>query len=268
MTVPSRHIARQSFNLGWSFPELDLPDRIVAAGRASFRLVECHSPYDWPIGRLKDALDESGARLLSLNVPTGEQGFLGHAAVPGAEAAFQAGIDKALEYAAALDTPMVHVLAGITEPTQEADSRFVANLGRASTTAATDGVTLLIEPLNPHDEPGYFLSGVEQAARLLDRISAPNVKLLFDCYHVGVMQPDVLEMLSEHIDSIGHIQIAAVPSHAEPDEGRLDYCSVYDALDSLGYRGAVGIEYVPRAKTAAGFGWMDRLGIIREEPSE
>src|SRR6187455_1621576 len=64
MTFPSRHIARQSFNLGWSFPELDLPGRIVAAGRSGFRLVECHSPYDWPVELLKGALAESGARLL------------------------------------------------------------------------------------------------------------------------------------------------------------------------------------------------------------
>jgi len=268
MNVASRHIDRQSFNVGWSFPELDLPDRIVAAGRAGFRLVECHSPYDWPIEVLRDALAESGTELLCLNVPTGEQGFLGHAAVEGAEAAFEAGIAKALNYAVALKAPMIHVLAGIADPTPDAEARFVANLRSASIAAAAHEVTLLIEPLNSFDEPGYFLSDIDQAAQLLGRISQPNVKLMFDCYHVGIERADVLALLREHMGSIGHVQIAAVPSHAEPDDGTVDYRTVYDLLDSSGYRGAVGIEYVPRAETAAGFGWMDRLGIVGGDLSQ
>jgi hydroxypyruvate isomerase len=83
-----------------------------------------------------------------------------------------------------------------------------------------------------------------------------NVKIMFDVYHVGVAEGDVLTKLRKFIPQIGHVQIAAVPSRAEPDEGEINYPVIYAELDKLGYSGWVGAEYKPRAGTDEGLGWM------------
>jgi len=84
---------------------------------------------------------------------------------------------------------------------------------------------------------------------------------MFDVYHVGVAEGDVLRKLERHLPIIGHIQIAAVPSRAEPDEGEIAYGEIFKAIDALGYQGWIGAEYKPRADTDSGFTWPARLGV-------
>ena len=96
---------------------------------------------------------------------------------------------------------------------------------------------------------------------IIAAVGRPNVKIMFDCYHVAVMQGDVLKRLERFMPRIGHVQIAAVPSRAEPDEGEIAYPAVFAALDALGYDGWVGCEYKPRGDTDAGLAWIKRLGV-------
>ena len=83
-----------------------------------------------------------------------------------------------------------------------------------------------------------------------------NVKLMFDVYHVGVSEGDILKKLEQFLPHIGHIQIAAVPSRAEPDEGEVRYEVVIEHIDALGYKGWIGAEYKPRAGVEEGLVWM------------
>jgi hydroxypyruvate isomerase len=136
---------------------------------------------------------------------------------------------------------------------------FERNLREAAARAARHGLGLLLEPLNPYDNPGYFYSRVAEAADLVERLALPNVWLQFDCYHVGRVEGDVLAELERHRALIGNVQIAAVPTRAEPDEGTLAYPPIFEALDRLGYAGWVGCEYKPRAGTDAGLGWRGAL---------
>ena len=84
---------------------------------------------------------------------------------------------------------------------------------------------------------------------------------MFDVYHVGVGEGDILTRLQRHMPVIGHVQIAAVPSRAEPDEGEIAYGAVFAALDRLGYDGWVGCEYRPRGGTDEGLRWTASLGV-------
>jgi hydroxypyruvate isomerase len=138
---------------------------------------------------------------------------------------------------------------------------FVKNLREASDKASPHGLMLLLEALNPRDAPDYFYSTQAEAARIREEVGRPNVKLMFDVYHVGVSEGDVLRKLAHYMPVIGHVQIAAVPSRAEPDEGEIDYRTVLAEIDKLGYVGWVGAEYKPRADTDDGLGWMQRLGV-------
>jgi hydroxypyruvate isomerase len=79
---------------------------------------------------------------------------------------------------------------------------------------------------------------------------------MFDCYHTQIMQGDLTRRLETHLDLIGHVQIAAVPSRAEPDEGEINYPEICKALDRFGYSGWIGAEYRPRARTEDGLGWL------------
>jgi hydroxypyruvate isomerase len=117
-------------------------------------------------------------------------------------------------------------------------------------------MTVLIEPINHRDKPGYFLHTIEQAASIIDQVGRGNVKIMFDCYHTQITQGDLTRRLRQYLDLVGHVQIAAVPSRAEPDEGEIDYRDICRSLDRLGYGGWIGAEYKPRGQTEDGLGWL------------
>lgn len=250
---------RFSANLGFLWPELPLLDRIDAAARAGFRAIELHWPYDIPARTLRARAAQHGLAILGLNTPTGSKpGDFGLGAVPGREAEFRGGFGQAIAYATDAGIGAIHVMAGVPPEGQAALARqtFLDNLRAILPAAEKAGVTLLLEPINRKDRPGYFYDRIEDAAGIIAALGSPQVKVMFDCYHVGITEGDVIARLTRHLPIIGHVQIAAVPSRAEPDEGTLDYAQVFDALDHIGYAGWIGAEYKPRAGTDAGLGWM------------
>jgi len=133
---------------------------------------------------------------------------------------------------------------------------MIANVQWAADLAAPHQITLLLEAINPRDKPNYLYS--RQAESNLIRVASKrdNVKLMFDVYHVGVAEGDILKKLEQYLPHIGHIQIAAVPSRAEPDEGEVRYEAVIARIDELGYTGWIGAEYKPRASVEEGLDWL------------
>ncbi|KZM47970.1 TIM barrel protein [Labrenzia sp. OB1] len=246
-----------SANLGFLWNELPLPDAIVAAKDAGFDAVECHWPYDVPADEVRAALKQTGLRMLGLNTRRGNisNGDNGLCAIPGRETEARAAIDEAIAYARAIDTPNIHVMAGFAEG-KEALSTFVKNLRYACDTAAADGITILIEPLNPYDAPGYFLSDTQQAGEIIAEVGKANLKLMFDCYHVGRTEGDVLGRLRKCLPLVGHIQFASVPDRGAPDHGEVDYKTVFAEIAALGWSHPLGAEYKPVEKTEATLGWL------------
>lgn len=95
-----------------------------------------------------------------------------------------------------------------------------------------------------------------EVARIAADVGAPSVKIMFDVYHLSISEGDITRKLERYLPTIGHIQIAAVPTRAEPDEGEIDYHHILATIDRSGYRGWVGCEYLPRAGTDEGLGWI------------
>jgi hydroxypyruvate isomerase len=255
---------RFSANLGFLWPDRPLLARIDAAAAAGFKAIELHWPYDTPAAEVKAAVARHGMALLGINTVVGEPGKdMGLGAVPGREQEFAAAIDQSIAYCLGSGAIAIHAMAGKVPPERLAEGRevLIANLKPAAQKAAAHGLTLLLEPLNQRDAPGYFYSTLEPAAEIIAAVGAPNLKLMFDCYHVGVSQGDILKRLERFMPLVGHIQIAAVPSRGEPDEGEIAYRAVFDEIDRLGYAGWVGAEYKPRAATDAGLGWVKTLGV-------
>jgi len=253
---------RFSANLGFLWTELALPDAIRRAMAAGFDAVECHWPYDADREAVKAALAETGLPMLGLNTRKGsKEGDFGLSAVPGREAEARAAIDEALDYGSAIGAKAVHVMAGKASDPQAADV-FDANLHYACDRAGEAGMTVLLEPLNPRDAAGYFLIGLDKAVAIIERLGRPELKIMFDCYHMQITGGDLLERFKAHRALIGHVQFAAVPSRAEPDEGEIAYHRLLPALAAAGYAGPFGAEYKPRGSTDSGLNW---LADFREE---
>lgn len=250
---------RFSANLGFLWPDRPLLDRVDAAAHSGFKAIELHWPYDVSARKLRQRLTRHGLMLLGINTPAGQrEGDFGLAALPGREDEFLAGFAEALAYANEAGARAIHVMAGVVPPelVPEARATFLANLRQILPQAERVGVTLLLEPINRRDRPGYFYDRIEQAAAIIGELGHPALKIMFDCYHVGVTEGEVIRRMEQFVPLIGHIQIAAVPSRAEPDEGTLDYMQVFAAIDRLGYPGWVGAEYKPRARTEDGLAFL------------
>ncbi|MEP4555530.1 hydroxypyruvate isomerase family protein, partial [Tateyamaria sp.] len=222
---------------------------------AGFDAVECHWPYDTPASEVKAALDATGLSMLGLNTRRGDVvgGENGLAALSGRETEAQDAITQAIEYADAIDAGAIHVMCGFANGA-DAHAVFVSNLHFAC--GATDR-TILIEPLNRHDAPGYFLQTTDQARAIIAEIDTPNLKLMFDCYHVGRTEGDLTTRLADLAPIIGHIQFASVPDRGAPDHGEVDYSHVFEALAD--WPTPLGAEYKPGGDTDATLGWLMRF---------
>lgn len=248
-------MARFSANLGFLWRDLPLPAAVHAAARAGFDAVECHFPYTTAPQALAAALRETGLPLLGLNTAPGPAGQFGLAALPGHAAEARAGIEQAIDYAARLGCGAVHVMAGLAEG-PEADRAFRAALDHACTRAAPHGITVLIEPLNQRDVPGYFLQTTDQALALIEALARPNLKLMFDCYHVQISEGDLSRRLARLLPHIGHVQIAGVPDRGRPDRGELHYPHLLRLLDDAGWTRPIGAEYRPEGAPEASLDWL------------
>ena len=246
-----------SANLGFLWADLPLPDAIRAAAAAGFDAVECHWPYEFGAAPVRAALEETGLPMLGINTRRGEidAGENGLSALPGREAAARAAIDEAIAYAAAVRARNVHVMAG-TASGGAAHQCFVAHLRAACDQAAEHGIGILIEPLNRYDAPGYFLNSTAQARDIITEVAAPNLRLMFDCYHVQLIEGDLTHRLADLMPVIGHVQFAGVPDRGEPSRGEVAFAHVFAVLAELGYTEPLGAEYKPQGPTEATLGWM------------
>jgi hydroxypyruvate isomerase len=243
------------------YPEHAFLQRFAAAAADGFEAVEYLFPYEYSAQVLKQHLSDNGLVQALFNAPPGDwaAGERGIATLPGRESEFRAGFDRALEYAAVLGNTRIHVMAGLL-PSEQLRERhhavYLENLAYATAQARQAGVTVLLEPINTRDMPGFFLNRQDQAHAICKEVGASNLKVQFDCYHCQIVEGDLAVKLLRDINGIGHIQIAGVPDRHEPNLGELNYPYLFELIDELGYDGWVGCEYRPKSDTSAGLQWL------------
>jgi 2-dehydrotetronate isomerase len=248
-------------NLTLMYNEYEFLDRFAAAAQDGFKGVEFLFPYSFAASEIQVRLKDNGLTQVLFNCPPGDwiAGERGIASLPGREDEFKRSIQTALDYAHVLGNKRLHVMAGLIQPTQDRGQHravYLRNLAYAVQQAAVHGVTILIEPINTRDMPGYFLTRQDDAHAICREIGAPNLKVQFDLYHCQIVEGDVAMKMRRDIAGIGHMQIAGVPERHEPDIGELNYPYLFQLMDSLEYAGWVGCEYRPRAGTPEGLGWF------------
>ena len=250
-------------NLSMMFQEHAFLDRFRTAADAGFTGVEFLFPYDFSAADIAARLQDAGLQQVLFNLPPGdwEAGERGFASLPGRQDEFRAALDKALEYAEALDCPRLHVMAGVHADDSSRErgwETYLENLSTAASAAAGAGRQVIIEPINNRDIPGYFLNYSGDAVRAIEAVNNPALGLQFDLYHCQIMEGDLAMHLKALLPHIYHMQIAGVPERHEPDVGEINYPYLFDLMDELGYEGWVGCEYRPQGVTTDGLGWFKR----------
>jgi len=254
-----------SANLSMLYTDLPFLERFAAAARDGFRAVEYVSPFDHDKHTVAEALRGAGLAQALFNVPCGNwaAGERGIACIPERIEEFRFGIPKAIEYAEELGCDRLNVLAGIAPQAHDVElleKTFVDNLRFAARQCADKGIRLLIEPVNTRDVPGFYLSTLPQAERIMEAVGSDNFFLQFDFYHVQVMEGNLVENFRRLHQRIAHVQIADNPGRHAPGTGEINYPFIFEELARLGYDGWVGCEYVPEGPTSDSLVWMSAYG--------
>ena len=250
-------------NLSMIFSEVPLIERFALAHQHGFKHVEIQFPYELSISTIREQLEQYDLNLCLINVPAGDlmQGGNGIAGIPGHEVEFSQAVDLALQYAIGLNVPRVNILAG--KQPLDADllpclNTLSNNLKYACVKFSEHRIQPVIEMINGIDMPRFLIQNIAQAQDILDAVQHPALKLQFDCYHMAMMQENVLESLQENIQHIGHIQFADCPHRHQPDTADIQFFDIFQYLTHSAYTGYVAAEYKPSPNSEQSFAWKEK----------
>ncbi|MGQ9625928.1 MAG: hydroxypyruvate isomerase family protein [Anaerolineae bacterium] len=256
------------------FTELPFLERVRRVGELGFPAIEfwfadyCFDgvelvPEEKDIPALKKICQEAGLAVSDfvLSSPEGEIG--GAMVNPADRTRYLESLRKLVPIARELNckkliTCVGNVVEGLSREEQHRSA--VETLKAAAPIAQEAGLTLLLEPLNTHvDHPGYFLDSAREGAEIVREVAHPNVRLLYDIYHMQIMEGNILAFIEKNIDIIGHFHAAGVPGRHELNIGELNYPNIVRRIDELGYEGYFGLEYWPTKDSAQSLREMKAL---------
>jgi len=248
-------------NLTMLFNDMPFLDRFAAAAKAGFKSVEFLLPYDFPAEKVKEALDTNGLKVVLFNLPCGNWagGDRGIGANPNRVEEYRAGVKTAVEYAKLLGAPRLNCLAGkmVAGVSKEEHLKtLVENLKFSADALGKIGVNQIVEHINPFDIPGFVVNRVSEVLEVIEKVGRPNVFVQYDIYHAQRTEGNLAQILREQFAKIDHIQIADNPGRNQPGTGEINYDFLFAEMDRLGYKGHVGLEYVPKPDTLGSLAWI------------
>ena len=256
-------MTRFAANLSMLWTDRPPLDRFAAAASAGFTHVEMLFPQDLPGRELEEVLaaHRLAMTLFDFNAGSWSTGERGIAADPSRVSEFRSLWNRDLDLADRLGTRTMTVLAGVRPETADSrsyDETLCANLSDLADLAAPLGITVTVEAINGHDVPGFHVRTVAHAASIVRQVGRDNVAVQFDQYHVCREAEDPLSLIAEHVDIVGHVQIADAPGRHEPGTGVAPISEFLELLDRLNYTGNVGLEYSPTRDTDDSLDWLPR----------
>jgi hydroxypyruvate isomerase len=254
---------RFAVNISTVFTDSKLLDRFAAAAQAGFPAVEIQTPYECTADELAQARTRAGLdNFVLMSFPAGDRAKgdrAGIASLPDRVDEVAAGIETGRLYAERLGTKRINMLCGAPGPEVEkarAHATLVENFRRAARAVRDIGASVLLEPINNHDVPGYFVPDVDGAIAVLDEIGEPNVGLQFDFYHVHRMGRPLIPTFERLLPRIAHMQFSDSPGRREPGTGTIDYKSVFDTVARSAYAGWTAAEYFPDRPSRETLAWF------------
>jgi len=252
-------------NLSMLFTEVPFMERFAVAREAGFSIVEYLYPYDFKPGDLRSQLQKNGMKQVLFNLPCGDRskGDRGIAVNPNRVDEFRAGVVKAIDYALELGVPQLNCLAGKTVPgfnDKQHWATLIENVRYAAESLQKKNLRLVVEAINHFDIPGFFLNRTDQVMKLIEEVGMPNVLMQYDVYHAQREEGDLMATIRKHITRIGHMQIADNPGRHQPGTGEINYPFIFKEIDALGYKGFIGLEYVPEPNSLTSLKWITEFG--------
>jgi hydroxypyruvate isomerase len=248
-------------NLSTIFTEVPFLDRFKKAKEAGFSYVEAQFPYPFEIQEIKANLEKYSLSMVLINLPPGDwaRGDRGISIQPSRTDEFKRSVEAGITYASSLQTTHLHCMAGVLTNelgAERAREQYMENILYASSQFAHHGLTLLLEPINTFDIPGYFMSTLDQALSIIKEVNRKNIMLQFDFYHIRRIHGNVLATFQESANYIKHIQIADFPDRHQPGTGEINFDRVIENIKDQNYEGFIGLEYIPSGKSEDSFNWL------------
>lgn len=239
-------MSKKSICLEMIFQKHSFPERIRRVAEIGVETVEFWEWRSKDLDAVMDALDDHGLELYGMSgLGVGGPNLT----APEEHQRAVSRIEESIEVAQQIDCPNLIVLVGDEQPEFSRSSqrnRIIDGLKTVSGAAEAAGVTLLIEPLNTVvDHPGYYLETATEGVSIVEAVTSPRVKLLYDIYHQQITEGNIISTVTEHLEEVGHLHVADVPGRQEPETGELNYSNIIEAVTDAGYEGYVGFEFRP-----------------------
>lgn len=223
--------------------------RAAALGFANVEMWFVDGSFKGTPGQLAKLVADSGLRMTNTVIGSPDGVIGGGLTNPAARAQWLDRARMTIDFTREAQIPATIVCTGNTVAgmSHEAMRRAVLEgLKPTVDMAERAGVTLLLECLNTtYDHPGYWLTSSDLGAELCRELNSNRMRLLFDCYHMQIMEGDLVNHIRRNLDVIGHFHSAGVPGRHEIYEGETHYLFLVREIEKMGYRGVFGLEYAP-----------------------
>jgi hydroxypyruvate isomerase len=257
LAEPTRDLATEaapfplSIMLWTVWTNLPFEQRLANVAKAGYTNVELVGEYaKWTATDFEQANAARKRLGIRFDATAGLHNGIGN---PALRDAFLAEFKQALTPMQRLDCPAMIVLSGNVAPDLSREAQHqscIEGLKRAADFIEgkqIDGqpVRLLLECIDPEENPHYFLQSASEAIDIVRAVNHPQVQFLYDLFHEQIAEGNLIEKLEKHIDVIGLIHVADVPGRHEPGTGEINYPNIYRKLAELNYRHAVAMEFHP-----------------------
>jgi len=236
-------------NVSILLKEYPFLERFVQAARLGFEAVEFYWDKDQNPREIARRILDADLQVAAFNLdagdlPNGDRGLLND---PERRTQMRGNVPIAIELAQKIGCKKLTALAGNLRHDEEREKQIDyirENLRWVCEEADKAKITVMVEAINAFDNKFYPFTKTDETLAFLDSVNAPNLKYLYDIYHMQRMEGNIVSTLKEHIDKIGHIQIADSPDRNHPGTGEINYRSVFETIEQSGYKGSVGLEYI------------------------
>jgi hydroxypyruvate isomerase len=245
-TSPSQQGARFSVML-WTLEKQAPFDRCLEiVAEAGYQGVELTGQFQkWSSDETRRVMAKMRALRLTFDMLSGvKAGF----ADPEGATEFMAQVTAQMKAAKELESPQINLKSGnridnVSRSVQHTAS--IENLKRAADLAAANQVQIVVEPIDPLENPNMYLTSVSEAFEIIRAVNSPQVRVLYDFYHEQRAYGNLIEKLEQNIDLVGLVHIADVPGRHEPGTGEIDYANIYRKLAQLKYNKFITMEFYP-----------------------
>jgi hydroxypyruvate isomerase len=235
------------------FNHLPFEERLQKVAEAGYRNIELVGEYhqeNWSQSRFADVNQKRRALGIRFDTTAGLKHGVGN---PAERQALLAGLRDELKIMETLECPAIIIMSGNVVPGMSREQQHqscIEGLKRAADlvqgrTIAGQPVRLLLENIDPEENPRYYLTSVAEGFKIVQAVNHPQVQFLYDFFHEQISEGNLLEKLEKNISSVGLVHIADVPGRHEPGTGEINYGNIFKALARLNYRHYAAMEYLP-----------------------